>query len=472
MTFDLNRAMYDSSSTSGERRNSDFQKIFNDTAPTMGYLSSKAPCEFILVPPHPMHGVSQNMTSGFFREDELRGVVPTLGQYGFDWAYVYRKIGNDPDPKNRRDILAINMIEGEDGMIIQAEGEWGRGYKSPMYKMREYLWRTGGGHKYNKQARRSLPSIIVDTTTPQYKRALELVPAEGNDLNTPFGRATRTLFLQGYVMRNAGIDYTVNEEGQPSWPRHKILMINQVSAIKSREDARQKEGFYDAFFERTDGLPFSREAIMQEYGDISSDSASLNAWEAGFLHSDFATQQKLVTFSSYATGAAGIATYCCNVGNVADKFGQGYALPDAVLQTAKPFSEYILLNTEKLQTEWLQELFPGDEWALIGSGVLNTGSVQVVVPEMPTPTAMPAAPRMAAAPRMPAAPAMPTAPRMPTAPAMPTAPRMPTAMPTAPRMPTAPAMPTAVPTAPAMPKGNLSDQMKTMMAKLNNIQQQ
>jgi hypothetical protein len=380
MTFDINRAMYDSSKSDSTKKNSDYQKIFNDEAPTIGYISSKGPCEFILVPPHPMYGASQTMTSGFFRDDGIRGTVPTLGQYGLDWAYVYRKVGSG-DPKTRKDILAINMIEGEDGMIIRAEGEWGRNYKSPMYKLHEFLWKTGGAHKYDKMARRSVPTLSVDFNSPQTRRALELVPIN-NDLTAPLSRAVRTLFLQGFVIKNAGIDYTADEEGKPSWPKHKILMINQVSAIKSREDAKDKEGFYDSFFERTDGVPMSHEAVVQAYGDISENVEAMMAWEAGFLHGDFATQQKLLTFSSYSSGPAGIAAYRCKTSNLADSYG-GYALPDDVLQQVKPFSDYILLNTEELQKQWLQELFAGDEWALIGAGVINDNSVRISAPELP-----------------------------------------------------------------------------------------
>jgi len=386
MTFDINRAMYDSSANS-EKKNSDYQKIFNDEAPTIGYISSKGPCEFILVPPHPSFGAFQSMTSGYFREDELRGTVPTLGQYGLDWAYVYRKVGSG-DPKSRKDILAINMVETDDGVAIQAEGEWGRGYKSPMYKLYEYLWRTGGGHKYDKQARRSIPSVPVDMNSPQTRRALELVPIN-NDLNAPMGRAIRTLFLQGFMIKSAGLQYVMTEQGEPCWPKHKILMINQVSAIKSRQDAKDKEGFYDAFFERTDDIPMDRRLVNEAFGDIANNPDALAAWESGFLHSDFATQQKLLTFSSYSSGPAGIATYRCNVTNLSNRYGANYALPDDVLSRVRPFSDYILLNTEELQKQWLQELFVGDEWALIGAGITNNNSVRIAVPEMPnfTPTA-------------------------------------------------------------------------------------
>lgn len=464
MTFDINRAMYDSSKSDSTKKNSDYQKIFNDEAPTIGYISSKGPCQFIMVPPHPSYGASQTMTSGFFRDDGIRGTVPTLGQYGLDWAYVYRKVGSG-DPKTRKDILAINMIEGEDGMIIRAEGEWGRNYKSPMYKLHEFLWKTGGAHKYDKMARRSVATLPVDFNSPQTKRALELVPIN-NDLGAPLSRAVRTLFLQGFVVKNAGTDYTVNEEGQACWPRHKILMINQVSAIKSREDAKDKEGFYDSFFERTDGVPMSREAVVQAYGDVSEDIEALMAWEAGFLHGDFATQQKLVTFSSYSSGPAGIATYKCETTNLADTFG-GYALPDEVLQQVKPFSEYILLNTEDMQKQWLQELFAGDEWALIGAGIMPGNSVKIAVPELPVTAPTPTPAPVVAVPTTPTIKTPPTVMAIPTA-AKPAMPQVAKPMPTAgPKL----AMPAKANAAAAadIPTQNATDRMMTMMARMAKI---
>lgn len=461
MTFDINRAMYDSSANSG-KKNSDYQKIFNDEAPTIGYISSKGPCEFILVPPHPSFGASQSMTSGYFREDGLRGTVPTLGQYGLDWAYVYRKVGSG-DPKSRKDILAINMVETDDGMVIQAEGEWGRGYKSPMYKLYEYLWRTGGGHKYDKQARRSIPSIAVDMNSPQTRRALELVPIN-NDLNAPLGRAVRTLFLQGFMIKSAGLDYTVTEQGEPCWPKHKILMINQVSAIKSRQDAKDKEGFYDAFFERTDDIAMDRRSVNEAFGDVANNPDALAAWEAGFLHSDFAAQQKLLTFSSYSSGPAGIATYRCNVANLSDRYGAGYALPDEVLSQVRPFSDYILLNTEELQKQWLQELFVGDEWALIGAGIMNDNSVRIAVPEMPAPTpaAVVPAPIPVAAPSIP----RPTAPTA-KAPA-PASPKIPTPSAAKPAPATAPAA-AAKSKAPTAAGVDLSDRLMVMVNRLKDV---
>lgn len=463
MAFDFNKAVHQDSKNGTSSRSSDYQKMFNDDAPTLGYLSSKAPCEFILVPPHPTYGASTALTSGGFRQDQLRGVVPTLGQYGIDWVMVYRKVGNDPDPRKRKDILAINMVEGPDGMTVQTERDWGNGYKSPMYKLREYLWKAGGGHKYDKSARRSIPTINVDTSTAKYRRALELVPVDSSDLNAPLGRATRTLFLQGFVISNAGINYTQDEEGQPCWPRHKILMINQVSAIKSREDARTKEGFYDAWFERVDGMPMDPETVVDTYGDISQSLEAQLAWEAGFKHGDFASMQKLVTFSSYASGPAGIATYSCSVQNLADRFGSAYSLPDEVLSKVRPFSDYILENNEKLQIQWLLELFQGDEWAMTEAGIISDGSNRVAMGGFAAPAADPT-PAPVAAPAPTPVPAPAISPRPVVAPAAqrpgPVAP--------------APVVPVAAPARPAAsaiptPGGtNLSAQMKAMMDKLQS----
>ena len=231
-----------------------------------------------------------------------------------------------------------------------------------------------------------------------------------------------------FVVNTAGISYTVDEDNQPCWPKHKILMINQVSAIKSRDDARTKEGFYDAWFERIDGVPMDPETVYGRFGDIGDSESAQLAWEAGFKHSDFGVNQKLVTFSSYPSGPAGIATYCCSVQNLSDKFGPSYALPDDVLQKAKPFSEYILLNNEKLQIQWLLELFQGDEWAMVEAGIIPDGSNKVsmytapeVTSPMPAPIAPVPTPMAAPAARVPAAPAMPQAPRAPQAPQIPVA---------------------------------------------------
>lgn len=470
MAFNFNKAVQEDSKNGGISR-TDYQKIFNDEAPSIGYIGSKAPCEFILVPPHASYGASTAMTSGGFRSDKDRGVVPTLGQYGIDWVMVYRKIGNDPDPRKRKDILAINMIEGPDGMVVQTERDWGHGYKSPMYKLREYLWKAGGGHKYDKTARRSVPTINVDTSTSRYRRALELVPIDSNDLNAPLGRPARTMFLQGFIINNAGISYTVDEEGQPCWPRHKILMINQVSAIKSREDARTKEGFYDAWFERVDGFPMDPQAVAEQFGDVSQSEVAQMNWEAGFKHADFATSQKLVTFSSYASGPAGIATYSCNVQNLADRFGPNYVLPDEVLKKARPFSDYILENNEKLQIQWLLELFPGDEWAMIEAGILPDGGNRVSLTGLPMsdiqqPAARPApvasvpavpAPVVSASSRPVAAPAIPAPPQSrPVA----AAPRVPSPAPVT-------SVPQQAPSVPSVGGVSMSEQMKALMEKLH-----
>lgn len=476
MAFNFNKAVYDDSKNGDGFKNSDYQKMFNDDAPTLGYISSKAPCEFLLVPPHPSYGASSSLTSGGFRQDKDRGTMPTLGQYGIDWVMVYRKVGNNPDQKKRKDILAINMIDGEDGMVVQTERDWGNGYKSPMYILREYLWKCGGGHKYDKNQRRSIPTINVDTSSNQYRRAQELVPIDGNDLSAPLGRASRTMFLQGFMMNNAGICYTVDDEGQPCWPKHKILMINQLSAIKSREDARTKEGFYDAWFERTDGVPMDPATIMATFGDVSVSEESLTQWEQGFKHNNYATTQKLVTFQSYPSGPAGIATYACGVKDSADRFGPNYILPDDLLKKVRPFSDYILQNNRELQIQWLLEQFPGDEWAFKGAGIISDGSNQVSMAGTYAEDYTPTAPVVAAPVSRPMAP-RPMAPTsVPPRTASPMlAPELPKPNSVIPRVPSA-VIPTgagsSIPAAaPAAGGPTLSQQMKAMMEKLHGNNQ-
>jgi hypothetical protein len=494
---DINRAIQqDAINNPGGYRSSDWQKITNDEAPPFCYLNTKGATTFILPPPHPAHGASVDMTSGGVRGDKRGGNVPTLGQYGLDWVMVYRKVGNSEDEKKRRDILAINMVEGPDGPTIQVEREWGNGYRSPMYKLYEYLWKTAGSHKFDSNLRRATPTTSVDPTSPKVKRALQLVPPDGNGGGkgnwAPLSRGKRTMLLSGFVIRNGERDFTVDEDNNPCWPQHRIMYIDQVSAIKSREGDRHLEGFYDHWFERNDGLTLSQacdmETIQDRFGQIyDSDDAQL-AWEAGFRHADFATNQKLVTWSSYKGGAAGIDTYCCTVDNLAAAMG-GYSLPEEVLMKARPIADYLAENNEQLQIQWLLEAFPGDEWALEGAGLIETGR-SVSVPsfqqdsykdegELPA-NASELGGRSVApqAPARPQAPAAPQSVRPSATPARPAAPAQPAARPQAavptPPAPAAPSAPaqgvTQVPNTPAPAVGALkiSTQMKDMMEKLRN----
>jgi hypothetical protein len=289
-------------------------------------------------------------------------------------------------------------------------------------------------------------------------------------MNAPLGKGVRTMFLQGFVMNNAGINYTMDEEGQPCWPRHKILLINQLSAMKSREDARTKEGFYDVWFERTDGIGMDPEYIVNHFGDVSeSESAQMN-WEAGFRHADFALNQKLVTFSSYPSGPAGIATYACSVQNLSNRFGQHYMLPDEILKKVRPFSDYILENNEKLQIQWLLELFPGDEWAMVEAGIISDGSNKVsmhISPVAAQDQNVPA-PVYAPAPAIPAARSVSAAPvpvmPLPVAPITNPVPPVPAAVSGAARRVAGLAVPAAPPTG----ELDLSSQMKALMNKLQS----
>ena len=218
------------------------------------------------------------------------------------------------------------------------------------------------------------------------------------------------------------------------------------------------------------------EQINEMYGDVSSSESAQLAWEQGFKHSDFGVNQKLVTFKSYPSGPAGIATYCCTAQNLSERMGANYKLPDEILRKVKPFSEYILNTNEQLQIQWLLELFPGDEWAFIEAGLISDGSNKVSMAnsgyspepehhEIPAPVA-----RSAPAPVMPSRPtAMPSMPSRPTA-----MPSMPTAMPSVPSMPSMPSMPkapqpSAAPVAmPTAASEDLSSKMKTLITKLHN----
>jgi len=450
---DINRAIQqDAANSPGGYRSSDWQKIVNDEAPPFCYLTPKGATTLILPPPHPVHGASLAMTSGGVRGDKRGGNVPTLGQYGLDWVMVYRKVGNSEDEKKRRDILAINMVDGGDGPSIQVEREWGNGYRSPMYRLYEFLWKTGGAHKYDTAVRRAVPTISVDPSSAKVKRALQLVPpdsAGGKGNWAALSRGKRTMLLSGFVMSNGERNLTVDEDGNPCWPQQRIMYIDQVTAIKSREGDRHMEGFYDHWFERTDGLTLSQacdqRVVQEKFGDIYEDGDAQLAWEAGFRHCDFATQQKLVTWTSYKGGAAGIDTYCCNVANLADAMS-GYSLPEEVLMKARPIADYLAENNEKLQIQWLLEAFPGDEWALEGAGIIETGrsvavpsgfqrqdDEAVAVPSevhghYETPSPAPAIPRtpapavVPAIPRTPAPAAVPAIPRTPAPAVVPPAP--------------------------------------------------
>jgi hypothetical protein len=386
---DINRAIQqDAANSPGGYRSSDWQKIVNDDAPPFCYLSTKGATTFILPPPHPAHNSSLAITSGGIRGDKRGGNVPTLGQYGLDWVMVYRKVGNSEDDKKRRDILAINMVEGPDGPTIQVEREWGNGYRSPMYKLYEYLWKTAGAHKFDANVRRAVPTLAVDPTSAKVKRAMQLVPPDSNGGGkgnwAPLSRGKRTMLLSGFVIRNGERDLTIDEDNNPCWPQHRIMYIDQVTAIKSREGDRHLEGFYDHWFERTDGLTMAQacdmDVVRDRFGEIYDDVDAQLAWEAGFRHADFATNQKLVTWSSYKGGAAGIDTYCCTVENLATALN-GYSLPEEILMKARPIADYLANNTEQLQIQWLLEAFPGDEWALEGAGLIEIGR-SVSVPSL------------------------------------------------------------------------------------------
>lgn len=456
MGFDINQAIADSTNSGNSRDSTAFQKIFNASAPPISYLSGKGPCQILVLPPHASTGADQTLTSGGFRLDKDRGVYPTLGGYALDWVYVYKDVGNSPDMKRRKSILAVNMVRDANGnMTIKPEQEWGQVYSSPMYKLREYLWRLGGEHHFDRQRRMVVPRVAVDFSNAKVRRALELVPPQSN-IGDPIGRPTRCLFVQGLMVTNAGNNYMVDENKQPCWPQHRLLMISQITAIKSKVNARQKEGFYDMFFDGPEGIDgMDPESVIQTYGDVRKDLAARIEWEkAAFKHANFATEPKLVTFSSYP-GANGISSYECKVSDAKEVFDGGIDLPESVKESIRPIGDYIIETNEQLQAQWLAELFAGDEWALIEAGVMQPNSARIAVPamgqvrqEIPvggapdmgedeiTEEVVLGHPPKAAMAAPPAAPRMPTAPRAPTAVVPP--------VPAAPKAPMTPTIPSSV----------------------------
>ena len=378
--YDINSYLADEVAKADTGRGSSFfQKIFNDEAPPISYISSRGECNIILLPVHSSYGSAPTMTSGGFRSDKDRGIYPTLSSYGLDWMFVYKDVGNSPDRKKRKTILSINMMEDK----ILPEQEWGNVYKSPMFRLRDYLWRLGGEHVYDSTQRRTIARKQVDLNNWQVKRALELVPPTPT-MNDPMPRPVRTLFLQGLVVSNAGTDYTTDEDGNSQWPQHRILMISQISAIKSKAVARAKEGFYDNFFAPRDPANITNvldtKYVLGKYGDIRDNVQNRAKWEQeSFLHSDFATNLKVLTFKSYPA-QSGLPSYECLVSNMAGMYGADFQIPDDVARQIRPINNYLQENNEAKQKEWLAEVFPGDEWALIGAGVMDAPPTSVAVP--------------------------------------------------------------------------------------------
>ena len=426
------------SATSGESR---FNKILKGDAPPLMYLGGNKGPTKMMIPS--IVGGDDTLTYGTFVNDTVRktGMLPLLYDYAMDWVYVYQNMGVG-DSSRRMSILAVNTITDEEGNErILAEQAWGNGYKSPMYRLQEYLWKTSGSPKFNKRQNR------VEYTTPILNpAAAELFPA-GNSLDAPVRRATRCLLLQGLVFENAGTNYTTDPEtGQAKWPEHRIFMVNQVTAINSATHMENKVGFYDKFLMQNDGAIVDPSAIASTYGDTITNVEARRKWEKdAFYHSDYATNPKLVEFSSQPSGAAGITAYSCAVNNMSDIYGPEYKLSVEVTQNVKPLSQYLYPCTEELQIEWLKELFAGYEWSLIGAGLMSESPTAVAVPSQPTVTA-------------PVAPAAPAATVAPAAPGVPTAPTA--------AIPTPVVTPTPETTAPA---GNMDAQMQKMMDRLQGL---
>lgn len=436
-----------------------FNKIFSPDAPPLSYLGGKSlpsgerPTSKFVLPYIP--NSDNTLTYGMFVDDKIRktGMLPVLGDYALDWVYIYQNIGIG-DTSQKMSILAVDTVideeTGEERLI--AEQSWGRGYQSPMYKMQEYLWRASGSPKFNKRTNK------VETTTPVLHQDAETLLPYGNPLDAPMRRGTRCLLIQGFVFENAGTNYLVNpEDNTPQWPQHRLFLVNQVTAINSATHVENKAGFYDKVLAYSGDGTTNPTAIQDIYGDVIGDVEARRKWEADtFIHHDYASNMKLVEFSSKPEGPAGIAAYSCQVNNLSDVY-ENYHIPQENFNDVKPIGDYLYKSTFNQQVGWMKELFAGYEWALIGAGLMDTNPTQVAVTSIP--------PVTTAAPPVPttAVPVAPTA-----APPVSTA-AVPVAPTAAPGMLVAPA---AAPTPEAATGDQSIDtQMQEMMARLSKLQE-
>ena len=445
-----------------------FNKILTPEAPQLAYLGgNRGPSKFVL-PLIP--GADNTLTYGAFVNDTVRntGMLPVLGDYALDWVYVYQNVGLG-DNSQRMSMLAVNTITDEETgeKKIVAEQSWGRGYQSPMYKLQEYLWKASGSPKFVKARNK------VELNTPVLHPDAEKLLPYGNPIDAPMRRATRCLLVQGFVFENAGRNYLVNEEtNEAQWPQHRIFLINQATAINSAPHQEDKVGFYDKLLMQTGEGTTNPTEMNANYGDVINDANARRKWEADtYEHADFATNMKLIEFSSKPTGPAGITAYSAQVNNLSDVY-ENYQIPQEHFNDVKPISEYLYPSTYDMQVEWLRELFAGAEWALEGAGLVDPSPTQVAMPNGPVTTAAPATPT-ATTPVAPVAPAAPVAPVAPVAPAAPVA-ETPAPAPTttSPGIPTPTSMPTpaANGAADTASQGNLDSQMQEMMARLQNLQ--
>jgi hypothetical protein len=435
-----------------------FNKILSPDAPMLAYLGGNRGPTKIVIPFIP--GADNTLTYGMFVNDTIRntGMLPVLGDYALDWVYVYQNVGLG-DSSQRMSILAVNTVIDEDTgeERIIAEQSWGRGYQSPMYKLQEYLWKASGSPKFVKAKNK------VELNTPVLHPDAEKLLPYGNPIDAPMRRATRCLLAQGFTFENAGKNYLMNDETKEAqWPQHRIFLINQVTAINSAPHQEDKVGFYDKVLAQTGEGTTNPTEMAANYGDVINDVNARRKWEADtFVHHDFATNMKLVEFSSKPTGPAGITAYSAQVDNLADVYAN-YQIPQELYNDVKPISHYLYKSTYEKQVEWLKELFAGAEWALEGAGLMDAAPTQVAMPNGPVTTTAPSTPTTAA-------PTAPTAPVAPMAPAAPVTPAAAAPATTSPGIPTPVSTPTPTPNdaAPA----NLDSQMQEMMARLQNLQQ-
>jgi hypothetical protein len=431
-----------------------FNKILSPDAPMLAYLGGNRGPTKMVIPFIP--GADNTLTYGMFVNDTIRntGMLPVLGDYALDWVYVYQNVGLG-DSSQRMSMLAVNTVVDEDTgeERIVAEQSWGRGYQSPMYKLQEYLWKASGSPKFVKAKNK------VELNTPVLHPDAEKLLPYGNPIDAPMRRATRCLLTQGFTFENAGKNYLINEETKEAqWPQHRIFLINQVTAINSAPHQEDKVGFYDKMLAQTGEGTTNPTEMAANYGDVINDVNARRKWEADtFVHHDFATNMKLIEFSSKPSGPAGITAYSAQVDNLTDVYAN-YQIPQELYTDVKPISHYLYKSTYEKQAEWLKELFAGAEWALEGAGIMDATPTQVAMPNGPVTTTAPSTPTTAA----PVAPVAPAAPVTPVEAA-------PTPTTTSPGIPTPASTPTPTPNdaAPA----NLDSQMQEMMARLQNLQQ-
>jgi len=352
---------------------SHFQTVLNPNGPSMAYLGgSKGPTDVIILPPNRACGCPQTLTSGRIIDDPSGkgGMMPVLNDYALDHVLVYKDIGT----ARKMTMLAIDFQEDEDGNVRPVtEQAWGRGYKSPMYKLQEWAWNAAGRIKFNKQTRRSDPTAQVT-----HPRAIEIMPP-GNAISTPMSRPHRVLLLNAFVINNAGKSFLTDDSGAPQFPQQRIFMIDQVTAIKSSQDAENKRGFYDMWLKLQEGKSLDPSEISEKYGDIANDVDARMRWERDtFVNFDFGVNPRVLTWTTFVSDGAGIINYkALPTQTLAEKLGPNYQLPQDMFDSVKPIWENIAQTTYDQQLEIMKDLFSDNLWALEAAGLIEAGPTMV-----------------------------------------------------------------------------------------------